>query len=78
MNFWYTIIYLIVSAVITYALTPKAQSPTPEKFEDIKFPQAKDGTPQCVIFGDCWSSDWTVLAYGNYRTQEIHSDSGKK
>ncbi len=67
----WAIAFLFISVVITYAMMPKIQPPKPEAFEDIDFPQADEGTPQCVFFGDCWSGDWTVIAVGNYRTQEI-------
>lgn len=69
---------LIVSTIITASMMPSVQPPRPEAFEDIDFPQADEGTPQCVIFGDCWSGDWTVIAVGNYRTTEIRKDGGKK
>ncbi len=72
------LIYLIASFLITYALTPKQQPPTPTAFEDIDFPQVEEGTPQCVIFGDVWIPDWQVLAVGNYRTEPIRSKGGKK
>ena len=75
--FWASVILMIVSTVIQIALMPKAQSRKPEAFEDIEFPQADEGTPQAVIFGDCWSSDWTVLAVGHYRTEEIRGSGGK-
>lgn len=78
MGVWEAIALLIISTIISYALMPKQQAPKPEAFEDINFPQADEGTPQCVIFGDCWSEDWTVIAVGDYRTEEIRSDSGKK
>lgn len=76
---WDTAIYLMIaSIVITAALAPKAQVPTPAAFEDIDFPQADEGTPQAVFFGDCWSEDWTVLTVGNYRTAPIPGGEGKK
>jgi hypothetical protein len=65
------IFLLVASFLISAALAPKAQSPEPTAFEDIDFPQADEGTPQAVIFGDCWSGDWTVLAVGNYRTEGV-------
>lgn len=34
-------------------------------------PMPDEGTPQCVFFGDCWTADWFVLGYGNYRYQAI-------
>lgn len=78
MDGWSTVILLIVSALLSYAMAPKPQSRKPEAFDEIEFPQADEGTPQAVTFGDCWSGDWTVLAYGNYRTEEIRSEAGKK
>ena len=75
---WEWVVYLIVSTLITYSLMPKQQPRKPEAFEDIEFPQVDEGTAQCVIFGDCWSEDWTVLAVGNYSTSEVRKDGGKK
>ena len=76
---WDTALYfMIASVLIQLALTPKQQGAKPTAFEDIDFPQADEGTPQAVIFGDCWSGDWTVLAVGNYRVDEIPGGSGGK
>lgn len=77
------IIMLVASFVISAIFTPPAQTPqgrSPEALTDIDFPQAKEGTPQCVFFGECWSPDWTVLAVGNYRTTPIvkSGQGGKK
>jgi hypothetical protein len=72
------LLLIVVSAVISYSMIPKVQPPAPAAFEDFNFPQSDEGTPQCVIFGDCWSEDWMVLAVGNYRTTEIRKDNGKK
>lgn len=73
------VVLLVASYVISSAFTPAAQAPAvepPEALEDIDFPQAKEGTPQCVVFGECWSGDWTVLAVGNYRTTPIVKSGG--
>lgn len=76
---WDTAIYLMIaSIVITAVLTPKAVPPTPTALEDIDFPQADEGTPQAVYFGDCWSEGWMVITYGNYRTEPIPVGQGKK
>lgn len=72
------LILLTASIIISAALAPKVQQPQPEAFEDINFPQADEGTPQAVTFGDCWSEDWMVLAVGNYRTEPIKGEGGKK
>ncbi|HGN1707876.1 TPA: hypothetical protein ACKRTE_003799 [Providencia rettgeri] len=54
-------------------MAPKQRSSKPEaaSSEDWDYPQPKEGTPQCVFFGDCWTDDWFVLAYGNYRYEAI-------
>ena len=76
---WDTAIYLMIaSLVITAALAPKIQPQAPTAFEDIDFPQADEGTPQAVFFGDCWTEDWVVLTVGNYRTVPIPGGAGKK
>lgn len=72
------LIILVVSTLISVALAPKQQPPKPAAFEDFDFPQADEGTPQSVTFGDCWSEDWTVLAVGNYRSTAIEGEGGKK
>jgi len=69
---------VIATYLITAALTPKAKPQPPTAFEDIDFPQVDEGTPQAVIFGDCWSGDWVVLAVGNYRTEAVRSSGGGK
>jgi hypothetical protein len=78
MNIWWAIFYLVASYLISASMQPKQQNARPTAFEDIDFPQADEGTPQCVVFGDCWITDWTVLAVGNYRVQAITTEGGKK
>lgn len=72
------IILLVASVVISATLTPKVQPPKPAAFDEFDFPQADEGTPQAVTFGDCWSEDWMVLGIGNYRTTSIEGGGGKK
>lgn len=74
-----TALYLLVAAiVITAAFTPKVQPPQPAAFEDFEFPQADEGTPQAVYFGECWSTSWMVLSVGDYRSTPIYKKSGGK
>lgn len=76
---WDDALYLLIaSVIIQLALAPKQQGAKPTAFEDIDFPQADEGTPQCVVFGDAWIKNWTVLAVGNYRVQPIKGGGGKK
>lgn len=83
MNFVWMLALLVVSYIISAALTPRPKS-TPDAiatmFKDINFPVADEGTPQAVLFGDCWTPDFQVLWYGNMRTDPIKTStsSGKK
>jgi len=71
------IIMLVASYVISYALQPKPQTPKPASQDEFDFPQADEGTPQAVVFGDAWLSDWMVLTVGNYRTAPVKTKQGK-
>lgn len=74
----WAIVMLVASYLITSSMMPKPEIQKPASFEDFDFPQFEEGTPQCVIFGDCQTESWMVLSYGNYRTQEVKSSQGKK
>ncbi|MBI1620024.1 hypothetical protein [Aquamicrobium zhengzhouense] len=78
MNFLWAIGMLVASYFIQVALAPKPEVPKPVSLEDFDFPQVDEGTPQSVVFGDVWISDWHVLWYGNMRVSEVKSGSGKK
>lgn len=73
MDIWSAIIMLAISYLVTNAMTPKSntQSQKPAAFEEFEFPQSEEGSPQCVVFGEVWSSDWMVLDVGNYRSTAI-------
>lgn len=61
---------------ISALLTPR-QKVKPASLEEFDFPQVEEGTEQAVFFGDCWTSGWQVLWFGNLRTKKIKS-KGKK
>lgn len=77
MQFIIAIALFVISYAIT-ALTAKKpagiENAKPNVFEDFNFPTHEEGTPQAVIFGDCWTSDWMVLYTGNLRTEAIKSN----
>ena len=65
---------MALSYLVNQALAPRqrwTQAPEAVSANDWDFPQTDEGVPQCVFFGDCWTEDWQVLCYGNYRTSEI-------
>lgn len=74
--FAWALVFLVASTVIQ-AILVKPQNATATSLEDFDFPQAEEGTPQAVFFGDCWTQGWMVLWFGNYRTTKIKS-KGKK
>lgn len=80
MQFVYAIALLIASYVISslVARPKRTAAPTPATEEEFDFPQADEGTPQAIVFGDCWLNGWMVLWHGNYRTVAIKTKGGKK
>lgn len=74
---WPQIAMLVVSYAISYLTRPKPAVPKPAALSDFELPVPDEGTPQCVIFGDCWTSDWQVLSYGNLRSRAVKTKSGK-
>ena len=68
---WDDLLWMIAVWVLSAALTPRPKAPQPASIQDFEFPQADEGTPQAVIFGDCWTGGWMVLTYGNFRTTPI-------
>lgn len=73
------IVMLIASYAITALTMKRPENNTkPSTFNDFDFPQAEEGTPQSVVFGDVWLPDYQILWYGNYRSSEIYSGSGGK
>jgi hypothetical protein len=74
---------LVASAVLTLLISKspaQQQAQKPAELKDFGFPQIDEGTPQIVVFGDVWLTDWQVLWYGNLRSEGIPSQSagGKK
>lgn len=76
---WQTqLLLLVASYLLSSALAPKAPKPKPAAFGDFDFPQAEEGTPQPVVFGDVWIEAWTVIGLDNYRSRAIKTRSSKK
>lgn len=75
---WAYLIVMIASIVISVALAPRPEIPKAATLQDFEFPQAEEGTPQAVIFGDVWTNGWQVLSYGNLVTEPIQGEGGKK
>ena len=78
MPFAYALAMIVISILVNIALSPKPASAKPATFEDFDIPQVDEGTPQVVYFGENWSGDWQVLAYGNFRTKKVQARNAKK
>lgn len=76
--FWFALALLVVSFIIRTVFAPKPQDAKPAALKDFDFPQVEEGTPQPVIFGEVWTTDWMVLGVGNYRSRAITSSGGGK
>lgn len=68
---WLQVALFVASLVISYVLQPKPIRPKAAAFEDFDFPTVDEGTPQILVFGDVWLTDWTVIGIGNYRNSPI-------
>lgn len=75
---WDIVIYLVVAAVISYALAPKPPSQPPPSLDDVSAPTAEEGRPLGVIFGTVWITGPNVVWYGDLRTTPIRKKGGKK
>jgi hypothetical protein len=65
------LILLIASTLISSLLVHKQKPPKPAMLSDFNIPQVEEGTPQCVLFGQCWNSGWQSLWYGDLTTKKI-------
>lgn len=74
---WFAVAKFVAVIVASYLLNQamarrnKTSSPAAATEDDFNFPQPDEGTPQCVFFGDCWTGDWCVMCYGNFRYEAI-------
>lgn len=74
---WFVVLGLFVASYVLSGLLMKKNRIKPASLEEFEFPQADEGTPQPVVFGDVWQSGWFVPWYGRLRTKKIKS-GGKK
>jgi len=68
------LIIMLVSAIISWALTPKPKEPKPQSAEA---PTVEDGQDIRMIFGTVWIDDPIVVAWKTMGTDKIRR-SGKK
>lgn len=69
--FWYYVAAVVISALITYALTPKPPQPQAPALQDVQAPTAEEGRPIGVVFGTVWVTGPNVVWYGDVSVQPI-------
>lgn len=70
------LVWLVVSALINYALAAKPPKPKPAAIDDFDIPQAVQGAPFAMIFGEVEDKSPVVAWYGDLTSKPIKK--GKK
>jgi hypothetical protein len=69
---------MMAASLLISSMMMKHNQVKPAVLEDFDFPQIEEGTPEAVLFGQCWTPGWMVLWYGMLATVKIKSSGGKK
>ncbi len=75
---WIQLAIMAISALLSYALAPKPPKPKPAALEDFEIPQAVQGAPFAMIFGECRDKSPVVAWYGALTSKPIKATGGKK
>lgn len=80
---WESVVWWVVSSLISYALQPKPKSPEapkPAGIDEFSVPTASESSPIPVVFGTRWVTQPNVVWYGDFGQVPIKSKgkSGKK
>ena len=73
---WVQLILLVVSYIVSAALAPKPPKPKSAALEDFDMPQAVQGAPFAMIFGEVLDESPTVAWFGELTPRPIKK--GKK
>ena len=74
---WPQLVFALVMLVVSYALRPKPQSPSPATTDQADIPTAEEGKPIPIIFGRVLVSGPNVTWFGALQSVEIKG-GGKK
>lgn len=69
MTFLIQFIIALIMAVISYLISPKPKTPTPDAVSDLENPTAEAGVPVTVIFGTITMKSPNCLWYGEKKTK---------
>ena len=74
---WVYVAYFVVALVISFALTPKPNTPMPG-VGNVTAPTASVGKEIPVVFGTVIVKSANVVWYGDIKTVPVKSKGGKK
>lgn len=75
---WWHVALWVASLVISYALRPKPEEPTPARLQDLDVPTAEAGREIPVLFGTRDIGNANVVWYGHLRVHPYRKKGGKK
>lgn len=75
---WEYLAFIVLSAILSYALAPKPAQPPRPSLQDFDFPTAEEGRPIPVVFGEVWIKGANIIWYGDLDTDPIKAKGGKK
>jgi hypothetical protein len=71
------LILIVASVLISSLLVHTGKQQKPATIKDFDIPQVDEGTPQAVLFGQCWNKGWQCLWYGELATKKIKAKTSK-
>ncbi len=75
---WEYLVFYLVTALLSYALTPKPPQPKPAALTDFDVPTSDSDRPIPVVFGTVRVTGPNVVWYGDLYTIPIPAPDGKK
>lgn len=75
---WWWLVWFVVAAVVSVALSPKSETRPPSGIDDIDVPTAEVGREIPVLFGTKFIKSANVVWYGDLKTIAIRKKGGKK
>jgi hypothetical protein len=75
---WAQVLWWVVTAVVSYALSPRPKSAPPPGVGQFEAPTAEEGREIPVLFGTREISGPNIVWYGDVKTVAIRTKGGKK
>ena len=78
MSFWINLAILVITSLISYALSPKAPKSKPPSLEDFEVPTAEAGRPVPVVFGEVTIRGPNCVWYGDLEVRTETEDGVRR